>query len=128
MERVLIRQLPVKTKSIYSLKEKSDGTRILVSRFYPRGVKRDHFELWIRGVSPEAKLLKSYKKNEVNWRKFSSDFRKQLRTLETSKEALEQIAQMSKKDTVTLLCYEKEGEKCHRHIVKSVIDRKNSPK
>ena len=80
----------------------------------------------MRGVSPEARLLKSYKKGDINWREFSSDFRKQLRTLETSKEALEQIKQMSKKGTVTLLCYEKEGEKCHRHIVKSVIDRKNS--
>jgi uncharacterized protein YeaO (DUF488 family) len=80
----------------------------------------------MRGASPEASLLKSYKKGAINWREFSRDFRKQLRTLEASKVALAQIAQMSRKATVTLLCYEKEGENCHRHIVKSVIDRKNS--
>jgi hypothetical protein len=31
----------IKTKSIYDPKERSDGVRVLITRFYPRRIKRD---------------------------------------------------------------------------------------
>ncbi|MHB8568104.1 MAG: DUF488 domain-containing protein [Nitrososphaerales archaeon] len=120
--------MPVKTKSIYEKREDSDGIRVLVSRFYPRGVKRSHFDSWIRDASPEANLLKDYRNKLINWRVFSTKFRRQLKSSQSSKEAIERIAKWSKSETVTLLCYEKEGEKCHRHIVKSIVDRKHITK
>lgn len=116
--------MTLKTKSIYDEKEKSDGTRVLVTRFYPRGVKRTHFDAWIRHLSPEAKLLKAYKKGEINWREFSKQFRHQIRTSPDSKRAvLEIVDLLGKSGDVTLLCYEKEGQNCHRYILKTVVDR-----
>lgn len=117
--------LKVQTKSIYAPKADSDGTRVLVSRYYPRGVKRTHFDLWVRGASPEVKLLKAYKNREIDWDVFTKKFKEQLQTSVESKEAIEQIVELSEKNhAITLLCYEKEGENCHREIVKSLVDRK----
>ena len=117
--------MQIKTKSIYVEKEGSDGTRVLVTRYYPRGVKKSHFDLWLRGASPEAKLLKAYKHNSITWGELSKEFRKQLRTSEASRAAIEQLVELSQKsDLITLLCFEKEGQNCHRNIVKAVVESK----
>ena len=93
-------------------------------RFYPRGIKKTHFDLWLRGASPEATLLKEYRNKVIDWRGFSVKFRQQLRSSRASKDEIEQITEMAKNHDVTILCYEKEGEKCHRNIVKSVVNRR----
>ena len=116
--------LIVKTKSIYEKRVRSDGTRILVTRFYPRGVKRTHFDLWIRNASPESKLLKDYRNNSISWREFSKKFRIQIRSSIAGKEAISQLVELGKKGRITLLCYEQEGKRCHRHIVKAIIESK----
>jgi uncharacterized protein YeaO (DUF488 family) len=117
--------MTIKSKSIYDPKEASDGTRVLVTRYYPRGVKKTHFDLWLHDVSPEATLLKDYRNKGVDWRGFSAKFRRQLRTMPASKEAMKQLVELSRNREVTILCYEKEGEKCHRNIVKSIVNRRN---
>ncbi|MGH9997206.1 MAG: DUF488 family protein, N3 subclade, partial [Nitrososphaeraceae archaeon] len=38
----------IKTKSIYVKKEDIDGTRILITRFYPRGIRKENFDRWYR--------------------------------------------------------------------------------
>ena len=43
----------IKTKRIYDPKEDSDGTRILITRKWPRGQKKDRFDEWIKDLSPE---------------------------------------------------------------------------
>lgn len=113
--------MKIRTKSIYDEKDPSDGTRILITRFYPRGVKRTRFDLWIRGVSPQPELLKEYKSGGITWSEFSRRFGAQLSKLEESKEAINQLIEILRTDDITLLCYEKEGENCHRTIVKSRI-------
>jgi uncharacterized protein YeaO (DUF488 family) len=115
--------LTIKTKSIYEEKKKSDGTRVLISRFYPRGVKRTHFDVWIREASPEAPLLKEYKNKVISWREFSKRFREQMRSSPNSQKAIQDLIELSERRNVTLLCYEKEGQKCHRDIVKAVTER-----
>ncbi|MFI5450416.1 MAG: DUF488 domain-containing protein [Candidatus Bathyarchaeia archaeon] len=65
-----------------------------------------------------AKLLKDYKNNVIDWRSFSMKFRYQLRSSLSSKQAIDQIIELSGNQDVTLLCYEREGQKCHRNIVK----------
>jgi uncharacterized protein YeaO (DUF488 family) len=115
--------LTLSTKSIYEEKKSSDGIRILITRYYPRGVKKDRFDLWLCGASPTRQLLKEYKAGAIDWKEFSRKFRAQLKNLEESKEAINRIFELSRNSYVTLLCYEKEGENCHRTIVKSVVEK-----
>ena len=68
-------------------------------------------------------LLKEYKTGVIGWAEFSKRFRKQLTSLEESKAAIDCIVQTSKDADVTLLCYEKEGENCHRTMVKSRVEK-----
>src|SRR5438034_3759422 len=50
------------TKSIFQPRVKDDGIRILISRFYPRGIERTHFHEWALSLSPSPELLFSYKR------------------------------------------------------------------
>ena len=115
----------LKTKSIHTTLDESDGLRVLVTRFWPRGVKRSHFDVWHRNLSPSAILLKQYKNQEVDWNEFVYRFKSELRTdenIQTVKE-LQSKAIMS---NVTLLCYEPDGAFCHRHILREIVmDIKN---
>ena len=113
--------MTIKTKSIYDEKSGADGMRILITRFYPRGVKRERFDLWIKNVSPKADLLRSFREGSIGWEEFERRFKLQLDSDEDSRAAVKQLLELSKKRSITLLCYEREGEKCHRHIVKAQL-------
>ncbi len=113
--------MTVETKSIYDKKSRSDGIRILVTRYYPRGVKKNHFDFWMRDASPEPKLLKEYRSGSISWGEFSKEFRTQMRS-SNGKEAIRKLVELAMKGKITLLCYEKEGEICHRHIVRAMTE------
>jgi len=123
LNRIGFSYMPLKTKSIYDERQNSDGTRVLVTRFYPRGVKRTHFDLWIHDLSPEAALLKEYRSNNLGWREFSRRYKSQMRSSPDSKRAIQSLVEILEMGrNVTLLCYEREGEKCHRYLLKSIIE------
>jgi uncharacterized protein YeaO (DUF488 family) len=113
----------IKTKSIYKPKEEDDGTRILVTRFYPRGVRKDHFDQWMRQLAPSAQLLKSYKLGEKNWEQFTIALLSELRDNTDSLETIHRLHSQSNFNNITLLCYEKDGNPCHRHILKEILEK-----
>lgn len=118
----------IKTKSIYEPIEEDDGVRVLITRYYPRGVKKGHFDIWFRSLSPSPSLLKQYKNGSESWEEFESDFVSEIRDSMESNKQLEDISNLSKKKNVTLLCYEKSGHNCHRYLVKDLINRQVPPK
>ena len=60
----------IKTKLIYDLKEESDDIRILITRYSPRGIKKEHFDRWHKELSPSRDLLKKYKINKIDFQTF----------------------------------------------------------
>lgn len=114
--------MAIKTKSIFKPAEAEDGLRILITRFYPQGIKKEHFDLWLRELSPSIDLLLSYKHGVRSWQEFKSIFVSELRNNIDSLEALQALNNEAMRTNVTLLCYEKEGQPCHRHLVRDMIE------
>ena len=113
--------MAVKTKSIYQPAEPGDGVRVLITRYYPRGVKKDRFDRWVKPLSPSRELLTSYKAGEMSWERFRKSFVSELRASVESIEALRELEALSRLQDVTLLCYEKEGLPCHRYVVRDIL-------
>lgn len=113
--------LPVKTKSIYDPPEPEDGVRVLITRYYPRGVKRDRFDRRIIALSPSRALLSSYRDREKDWDEFSESFLSELRANPESLEAIQSLHALSLAQEVTLLCYERSGAPCHRYLVRDMV-------
>ena len=109
----------IKTKSIYSPIDEDDGLRVLITRFYPRGVKREKYDVWIRPLAPSAELLKRFKNSDIVWDDFKVSLLAELRDNMDSVEAIHTLHNMQ---DITLLCYEKDGCPCHRHMIRDLIE------
>ncbi len=115
----------IKTKSIYKPKEDGDGTKILITRFYPRGVKKTHFDRWTRELAPSVSLLRKYKNHDIIWEDFSMSFKQELQENDNSLQIIRELSSKTKRSHVTLLCYEPDDTPCHRHLLKEIIENPN---
>jgi uncharacterized protein YeaO (DUF488 family) len=111
----------IKTKNIHHPKDNLDGLRVLITRFYPRGIKKTHFDIWIRELAPSKQLLNEYKNNKKTWKEFVKIFKTELERNKESLQVINDLKIKSKSKNVTLLCFEKEGTPCHRHLLKKII-------
>jgi uncharacterized protein YeaO (DUF488 family) len=116
--------MAIKTKSIYKPASQEDGLRVLITRFYPRGIKKEHFDLWLRELSPSADLLKKYKQGEIKWDDFVVQLKHELTNI-ASRETINKLSNDAKNlnRDITLLCYEPDNQPCHRYIVKDIIEQ-----
>ena len=112
----------IKTKSVHDKIEESDGKRILITRYYPRGIRKDNFDLWCRDLSPSRQLLKSFKQGIISQAAFFQFFCRDLRHEEDKITLCKQLASESRNKNITLLCFEREEIFCHRYYVKKICE------
>lgn len=64
-------------KRAYESASPGDGFRILVDRFWPRGVKQEHarIDLWLKDVAPSTALRKWFGHVPANWQAFGERYR-----------------------------------------------------
>lgn len=113
--------MAVKTKSIYEPTDSGDGARVLITRYYPRGVKKDRFDKWEKALSPSRDLLAAYKSGEKSWDQFKKAFLSEMKASPESAGALRSLSLLAEAQDVTLLCYEKAGLNCHRYLVAGIL-------
>jgi uncharacterized protein YeaO (DUF488 family) len=113
--------VPVKTKSIYEPKSKDDGCRVLVMRFWPRGVSRDKIGIWEKDLGTPSDLIRKWKKGTISWREFSKQYR---RFAAQHMDKIDELARAAEKETVTLLCSCSNDKHCHRTLLKQLISNK----
>ena len=111
-----------RTKSVYDPVEASDGERILVTRYWPRGMSKERVACsqWLRDLAPSTDLLKAWKAGDISWSDYTRRYREQMSGQE---ERIRTLASRAAQRTITLLCFEREADPhCHRHLLKKMID------
>jgi uncharacterized protein YeaO (DUF488 family) len=110
------------TKSVYDKPDKTDGERILVMRFWPRGVSREKAKIdgWLKDLGTEKELIKKWKSGKVTWKEFSDQYRQSLKGKEG---LLNELVEKSTKGNVTLLCTDRDPTTCHRSILAIEIEK-----
>lgn len=124
----------LKTKSVESPIEESDGLRILVTRFRGRGLPADRYDVWVASLGPSEKLLKTVLAGKITWMEFTKCYRDELfapaatdqdnATIKNhgQKFTLRLIAKLAQKQDVTLLCHCAENAmQCHRFELAKLI-------
>lgn len=71
-------------------------------------------------LSPSWKLLNDYKDGRIDWNRYTLRFKAEMAAAEC-REEMKRIWDLSQKKDVFLVCYEKDGENCHRHILIDLI-------
>ena len=118
----------IKTKSVYDPAENSDGIRMLVTRYHPRikGFKKGvGYDEWLRSLSPTAPTVKKFKAGKMTEREFGAHYLSYLANSKEAQNDLGYVRELLKSgETVTLLCYEPEGEFCHRILLRGYVSNK----
>jgi uncharacterized protein YeaO (DUF488 family) len=55
----------VRTKSVYDPADPSDGRRVLVTRYWPRGIPRAAVDEYVRKLGPSRELLHAFKRGVI---------------------------------------------------------------
>ena len=92
----------IRTKRVYEPSEAGDGTRFLVDRFWPRGMKKEslQMEAWLKDVAPSDSICRWFGHDPAKWIEFQDRY---FAELDTGREALRAIIEASVGGDVTLL-------------------------
>jgi uncharacterized protein YeaO (DUF488 family) len=113
-------------KHCRSLPTLGDGHRILVMRYWPRGMKREAFDEWLRELAPSPALLQKAKSigsltdcvstDNVSW---AAAYRAEMRLQTASIDLLRKRHERG--ETLTLLCGCHDPSECHRSILADIL-------
>ena len=92
----------VRLKRAYEPPERTDGTRILVDRLWPRGVSKAEARLdeWIKEIAPSAELRTWFGHDPERWVEFRHRYRAELAQ---HSDALKGLRRRARKGPITLV-------------------------
>lgn len=111
----------IKIKRVYEKAEKDNGTRVLVDRLWPRGLRREEarIDLWMKEVAPSNELRNWFSHEEERWPEFKSCYFEELKE---KKELISQLKGMSRKGMLTLLFAAKDKTRNNAAALKEYIE------
>jgi uncharacterized protein YeaO (DUF488 family) len=95
--------------------------KVLVMRYWPRGIRRSQIDVWLRDAAPSRHLLRLYAHDGLPWPEFERAFRTEL---EARDDVLERLRALEHEHgCLTLLCHERipPREHCHREILAALL-------
>lgn len=111
---------PLLTKRVYDSAAPTEGKRVLVMRFWPRGVARSVVNHWFRELGTSPALIQRWKQGAIRWTEFRRAYLRELQD-PAARQAITEIRKLLLKTPVTLLCSCPEEARCHRSILRQVI-------
>lgn len=89
-------------KRAYEPKSRSDGTRVLVERLWPRGLSKAtlRIDAWLKDVGPSTGLRQWFRHDPVKWPSFRARY---FRELDSRPDAWRPILAAARRGTVTLV-------------------------
>lgn len=113
-------------KRAYDLPSRTDDTRILVDRLWPRGVTKQevHIEKWMRELGPSDELRQFFGHDPARWREFRKCYLTELKRPEAAS-LLAELRKIASSGTLTLVYSAKDQEHNQAVVLKELLDRKS---
>jgi len=85
----------VNLKRAYEPPAPDDGTRILIDRLWPRGIKKSDAAIdeWMKDIAPSSELRKWFGHDPERWQEFQRRYQSEIRTHPAQFEHLRSLAQ-----------------------------------
>lgn len=92
-------------KRIYEPYDEADGSRVLVDRLWPRGIKKEnaHLTSWMKEIAPSSELRKWFCHKVERFEEFRTRYLGELRTDRQKKQLVGQLCGMASDGRLTLL-------------------------
>lgn len=117
-------KIQIKTKRAYQEAEDSDGYRVFVDKFWPRGEKKEdfHYDLWAKEIAPSNELRKWFHENpDSHWDEFRERYKQEL---EHSPEIDDFLDKIKEHKTVTLLYSSKDDHDNNAIVLQEFLESK----
>ncbi|SRR5258707_2065576 len=122
--------MPVAVKRVYEAVSRTDGSRVLVDRLWPRGLTKAQAQVdeWLRKLAPSNELRKWFHAQPSHWLTFRKKYLKELsRHPEADIELRKLYALAHKKKRLTLLFASKNEKHNNAVVVKELLDGMRKP-
>lgn len=108
-------------KRVYEAVQPGDGTRFLVERLWPRGVKKEGLQMkaWLKEATPSPELRKWFAHDPAKWQEFQKRYRAELKA---HPEAWKPIIKAAEHGDVTLLYSARDPEHNSALLIKSFVE------
>jgi uncharacterized protein YeaO (DUF488 family) len=121
--------MAVTVKRVYEKPQRKDGSRVLVDRLWPRGLKKEAAELhaWLRDLAPSNELRKWFHARPAAWITFRKRYLKELARIEAAADldALYHLADRRK--NLTLLFASKNEDHNNAVVLRDLLDGMRKP-
>lgn len=114
----------IRLKRAYEKPSPQDGTRVLMERLWPRGVKKEDaaIDWWPKEIAPSDELRAWYQHDPEKWPEFRKRYRAELRRKER-KDLLEQLRHKARQGNVTLVFATKDADRSSAAVLEEVLSR-----
>ncbi|MEW6033561.1 MAG: DUF488 domain-containing protein [Chloroflexota bacterium] len=111
----------IRVKRVYERPETDDGTRFLVDRLWPRGMKRESLKLdgWLRDVAPSATLRRWFCHDPAKWDEFQRGY---FAELDSKPQTWQPVLQAAQRGNVTLLYGARDSEHNNAVVLKQYLE------
>lgn len=112
-------------KRAYDPSSRADGTRILVDRLWPRGIKKEQarVEKWMRELGPSNELRQFFGHDPARWQEFRKRYLAELKRPE-AKTLLAELENLACSGTLTLVYSAKDQEHNQAVVLKELLDKR----
>jgi uncharacterized protein YeaO (DUF488 family) len=119
----------LKTKRWLDPIEPDDGLRVLVTRYRPRGVKKnaEPWDEWRYWLGPSRRLHADYfgkHGRAIDWKEYGARYEAEMREERPRAAIAELAARHARGETVTLLCFCADETRCHRTVLAARIAKR----
>ena len=109
-------------KRVYDRPEPTDGTRFLVERLWPRGMKKGTLRMdgWLKEVAPSDALRRWFGHDLAKWQEFQSRY---FAELDNNPETWQPIVEAAQRSDVTLLYSARDAEHNNALALKAYVEK-----
>ncbi len=112
---------------------KDEGLRIGTVRRPPRGVPKSEqaaqnwYDVWLPNISPSPELMKigQAATSDKEWASFARKYRAEMKKPENSR-ILDLLAALSHDSDISVGCYCENEARCHRSILREILEEKGA--
>lgn len=109
-------------KRVYDNPDSTDGTRILIDRLWPRGLRKADaaIDFWLQDVAPTPALRRWFNHEPSRFELFAERYKLEL---SVNPEPIEQLRKLSEKGAVTLLYGARDANINHAVVLRQFLVR-----
>lgn len=115
--------MQIRLKRAYEEPNAQDGTRILVDRLWPRGVKKEDaaIDFWMKGIAPSSELRKwiHADPSPERWQEFRERY---FAELDEAEGAVREMRERLSEGRVTLVYAAKDTSQNHALVLKEYLE------